>query len=287
MLSTSPTLPNVRPAMISLMAAITIAGVCCAATAAQAPPAPERAQADLTGYWTQGLSRGLPISDGEEPADSKVIKAVITVRKGKIQNLTNDNTLIARSGDNLPVYKPEFWGKVQDLDFRGNKEDPSTHCMPPGVPRMGPPLRIIQTPQEVIFFYPGQASHHDFRMIHTDGRPHNPANLLDDSWNGDSVGRWDGDTQVVETMGLSEDSWLTAYGTCHSDALKVTERFRREGNQLNYSVTVEDPKVLLKPWVTQTMLRPLPINAGEAALAETLPCSERDSDHIVGPEREG
>jgi len=72
----------------SLITAMTIAWVCCAAApaqapAAQAPPAANGAHADLTGYWTQGLNGGLPISKDNEPADSKVIKAVITVRKGR------------------------------------------------------------------------------------------------------------------------------------------------------------------------------------------------------------
>lgn len=254
------------------------------------PPSVSPPGVDLTGYWGEGFGGfgggffgGGP---GGAPPDPNVIKQVFPVRKGQIQNLTNDNTLRQRADDDVPLYKPQYWAKVQDLDFRGNQEDPSIHCKSPGVPRLGPPSRIIQTPFDVILFYPGGFSHHDFRIVPTDGRKHNAENLLDGSWNGDAIGTWEGDTLVVETLGLIEESWLGAPGYFHSENLKVVERFRRQGTSLDYTVTVEDPTVLMQPWVTHRTLRALPPQAGNA-LAETPPCSERDSAHIVGPQREG
>ena len=80
-----------------------------------------------------------------------------------------------RADPNKPLYKPEFWEKVQKLDQNGNAEDPSFGCMPGGVPRMGPPAKIVQTPKELIFLYVSPAAGgwgDTYRVIPTDNRPH-------------------------------------------------------------------------------------------------------------------
>jgi hypothetical protein len=97
------------------------------------------------------------------------------------------------------------------------------------------------------------------------------------------VGRWDGDTLVVETLGFNEESWLGWPGWIHSYEMKVIERFRREGNVLVYDVTVEDP-YLVQPWVMDTRRIALNTNP-EARFIEDLPCFERDAPHIVTKER--
>src|SRR5262252_890633 len=114
-------------------------------------------------------------------------------------------TLLRRMGSNKPIYKPQYWKRVKDFDANSNEEDPSNNCMPAGVPRMGVPSYIAQTPTYLIFIYPGQggliATATSYRMIPTDGRKHTNLEDLDGTWNGESIGHWEGDTMVVDTIG--------------------------------------------------------------------------------------
>ena len=113
------------------------------------------------------------------------------------------------------------------------------------------PLQIIQTKDLVAILY---EVHHAFRIIPTDGRPH-PEDL-EPSFNGDSVGRWDGDTLVVDVVGFNEKTWLAGVGTIHSDKLHVTERYTRDtADTILYDVTVEDPEMLTKPWHEHEIFR--------------------------------
>jgi hypothetical protein len=167
-------------------------------------------------------------------------------------NETADGEFTDRLDANRPVYKPEYWDKVQDLDYNTNTKDPLWTCMPRGVPRMGPPSQIIQTGKYVLFFYAGASTTvptTEFRIIPIDGRGHDPVRAKDISYFGDPVGRWDGDTLVVESVGFNDETWFARGGFFHSYDMKVTERLRREGNKIHYQVTVEDPTVLLQPWV--------------------------------------
>lgn len=128
----------------------------------------------------------------------------------------------------------------------------STDCVPLGVPQsfVTPyPFQIVQTPKLVvmIFEYPNT-----FRIIPTDGRPHPPD--PDPTWMGDAIGRWDGDTLVVDTVGFNDKTEVSGYR--HTDALHVIERFRRVDGGLQYDVTVEDPNVFASPWVLPTRVLP-------------------------------
>jgi hypothetical protein len=122
-----------------------------------------------------------------------------------------------------------------------------TKCFPPGVPRiyLQPfPLQIVQTPKEVIILYEYD---HTVRHVFTDGRKH-PEDLTP-TYMGDSIGRWDGDTFVVDTVGFNEKTWLDRIGHSHSDQLHVIERFQRVNlNDLELDVSMEDPKALATPW---------------------------------------
>jgi len=235
---------------------------------------------DLTGVWNGGVAGGLQVT-GSDP-----LAAFLPARDGDIINFERDNALIRRANPNKPIYRPEFWEKVQKLDQNGNEEDPSFGCMPAGLPRMGPPAKIVQAPRELIFLYvaAGATGGGDpYRVIPTDGRTHTPLQELDGTWRGESIGHWEDDTLVVDTIGFNDTSWLDIGGYFHSENLHVVERFRRDGSTLTWQVTVEDPDVLLKPWVwtTRTVrLNPDP----KAMLAETLPCSERDLSHLVNKE---
>jgi hypothetical protein len=145
-------------------------------------------------------------------------------------------------------------------ESRDHVDDPYGYCLPPGVPRMdfsGGPFKVLQTPGVTAFLYETLVGM-IFRQVFTDGRPL-PASG-EPSWLGYSVGRWDGDTFVVDTNGLKDGGWLdTKKGRPHSDALRVTERFRRtDFGHMDLMITIDDPKAYLKPWTVKTTLNLLP-----------------------------
>lgn len=136
--------------------------------------------------------------------------------------------------------------------------DPLYHdCTPPGLPRiyLHPfPMQIVQTTGEVIFLFEYDSIRH---QIFTDGRAHDTA--LGPLWMGDSIGHWEGDTLVADTVNFNEKTWLDRIGHPHSDALHVVERIRRiDQNHLTDDITIEDSKAYTKPWTThiEFLLRP-------------------------------
>ena len=127
------------------------------------------------------------------------------------------------------------------------KNHPVSKCLPPGVPlsyTAGAPFKIVQTPDLVVMLYEYSNS---FRQVFMDGRalPRDPQ----PTWVGYSVGRWDGDTLVVETAGFNDKTWLDGIGHPHTEALRVTERIRRRDfGHLEMQMTIDDPKAYEKPW---------------------------------------
>jgi hypothetical protein len=234
---------------------------------------------DLSGIWIGRA--GANFVDSEDP-----LAANLASRDGTLLNFERDNALIRRSDPNKPLYKPEFWEKVQKLDQDGNNADPSFGCMPAGVPRMGPPAKIVQTPKEIVFLYiagGAQGQGDSYRVIPTDGRAHTPLDDLDGTWKGESIGHWEGETFVVDTIGFTDASWLDITGYFHSENMHVVERLHRDGDTLTWQATVDDPDVLIRPWVMS--MRTLRLNPDpKAMLAETLPCVERDLSHLVTKE---
>jgi hypothetical protein len=159
-----------------------------------------------------------------------------------------------------------------------NKDDPDGHCQPLGLVKMHLhpyPRKMIQIPGLLLILFERNT---EYRQIFTDGRP-----LPEDpqpNFNGYSVGKWDGDTLVVESIGFKDGLWLDISGTPLTDAAKVTERFRRPNfGDLKIEVTVDDPKAYTKPWsiqVNQTM-------ALDTDMLEFV-CKENEKDvpHLVG-----
>jgi len=151
------------------------------------------------------------------------------------------------------LYKPEFAEKAKALS---DKDDPALWCIPSifgPTPLVGNGLvgEIVQTPKVMIQLV---ETYHGFRVIPTDGRPHRddvvPSNR------GDAVGRWEGDTLVVDVTNFSERNWFHHHGdvSFHSDALHMIERYRLlDGDTLEINVTAEDPKVLTGPWTAPTV----------------------------------
>jgi hypothetical protein len=170
----------------------------------------------------------------------------------------------SRFGPNRPLYRPEHWDKVIYLDMWTNREDPIMTCQPMGIPRQGAPGRIFQTLDDITLIYTrggdGGGGYPDFRIIATDGREVNERQVIQTMYTGHSVGHWEGDTLVIESVGFTPATWLARGGFFHSEDMRVTERFTRQGNQMLYETTVEDPQVLLQPWE----LNPLLLTAGGA-----------------------
>ena len=167
-----------------------------------------------------------------------------------------------------PRYKPEFQARVKTLDANQVKEDSILRCEPPGVPRIGPPAKIVQTRREILFLY-DDANGSFFRIIPIDGRPHRKD--LPPSYLGDAIGRWDGDTLVVETVNFNEDTWLTDDGAFHTKDLKVIERFRRVGDTIEYQATANDPAVLAEPWSPPART----LKLTDVELEESARCEDR------------
>jgi hypothetical protein len=161
--------------------------------------------------------------------------------------------------------------------FRQNSvkkaDSSSARCLPQGLPRTDinsyAPFKIIQTPGVIAVLYEVDNTH---RQIYTDGRP-----LPKDpqpAWGGYSIGRWDGDTLIVNATGFNDRTWLDSGGHPHSDALRVEERFhRRDFGHMDLTVTVDDPTMYTRPFT---------INVTEVLLPDTdileSVCNENEKD---------
>ncbi len=173
-----------------------------------------------------------------------------------------------------PKYKPEFLAKIEDLSKHQVDTDPVLRCKAPGLPRIGPPDKIVQQAGQVVFLY-DDVSGSFWRIVPTDGRKHRED--ADPSYLGDAIGHWEGDALVVETTSFNEDSWLTDNGAFHTDELRVVERLTRNGSTMEWQATVYDPKVLLEPW----KVRPRKMTLSGKELQEPVPCVEQDLSHVV------
>jgi len=202
-------------------------------------PAPRAAtgKPDLSGVWQVAPT---PVEEmkrlfGDLSADSALGDNSSAFSKYMI------NILIDFKPGETPL-RPEFADLVRQ---RAKEESPLIHCLPIGIPvdeLLPGPFKIIQTPGLILI---RNEFENTFRQIYTDGRkpPADPEPL----WLGYSVGRWDGDTLQVDTVGFNDKSWLDGVGHPHSEALHVTERFhRRDFGHLDVEVTIDDPKVYTK-----------------------------------------
>jgi len=145
-------------------------------------------------------------------------------------------------GDAMPPALPETLQRMRALNV---KDDPQAHCLPIVWPRGNPyPFRLVETPTH---FFILEEAMHGFRQIFVDGRSH-PADV-EPSWMGHSVGRWDGDTLVVDTVGYNDLSWLDGQGHLHSDRMHTIERFtRRDLGSMAIEFTVDDLGAYARPF---------------------------------------
>jgi hypothetical protein len=154
-----------------------------------------------------------------------------------------------------PAYVPAMQKVYEGRKVISGKGDPEKLCLPNGVVRIEPlPYKIVQTPKLVVVLSEGNT--HSYRRIFTDGRPHN-LELEPNTWNGDSIGRWEGNSLVVDTVGFNDTTWLDSTGKPHSEALHVIERYRRRDlNHLEIGYTLDDPQAFTKAYTfTRTFRR--------------------------------
>jgi hypothetical protein len=251
--------------------------------AAKKVPTPhlQNGHADLSGFW-QPAGWGYAVTQGTLSKDGKTY---FTQRAGEgpVQPPKKVAELKRRlEGANLPPYKSEFIDKVKYLGEHQSHEDPAFKCAPKGFPRVGPPTEIVQISDEIVFLYDtvNSSEQNAFRVISTDGREHDPT--LNPSYYGDSIGRWEGNTMVIDVTNFVDDTWLSQNGTIHSDAMHVIEKLTREGNVITWEVSIDDPKMFEKPWIiTRHLVHGL---KGGHALEES-PCVEHDYGHLTNDDR--
>jgi hypothetical protein len=227
---------------------------------------------DFSGVWVRDGGGGVPGGGGRRQPDGSV--CILCPPEPPPGASAPAAQARARLAPERPKYKPEFHAKVKDLDDRQVEMDPALRCGNPGLPRIGAPDAIVQTPGQIVFLY-NDLSGAAFRMIPTDGRPHRQD--AEETYLGDSVGKWQGDTLVIEAVKFVEDTWLIDDGAFHTPDLRVVETLRFEGDRLHYQATAHDPAVLVEPW----QMRPRVLRRSDRPLHEPIPCIERDIDHVV------
>ena len=160
-----------------------------------------------------------------------------------------------------------------------SKDDPTGRCIPGGVPRSTAvpyPFKILNTPSQIVVVL--YEAVHAYRQIFTDGRPlpkdPNP------NWLGYSIGRWEGDTFIVESAGFNDNVWLDNNGHPATESLRVTERFRRKDfGHMSIEITIDDPKAYTKPW---NVTLPLILQPDTEMLEYICPENEKDYQRLVG-----
>jgi hypothetical protein len=172
----------------------------------------------------------------------------------------------SRFGPSRPIYKPEFWDKIQEMDQWTNRDDPVMTCQPLGIPRQGTPTRIIQTATDILFFYNEYSDYgggnYEYRDIPTDGRKR--PDTVEAYYFGLSIGKWEGDTLVIDSTNFVDTTWFGRGGLFHSADLHIIEKLTRKGDEILYQMTVEDPDVLIEPWVMPDKI--LRVRQGQPAI---------------------
>jgi len=159
-----------------------------------------------------------------------------------------------------------------------SKDNPDANCLPIGFMQLhthSQPRKMVQTKDDLVIMY---EANYGLRQIFTDGRPL-PANDPQPWWYGYSVGKWDGDTLVVETIGFRDDGWLDVPGSPFTSAARITERFRRVNyGRLEIDITIDDSKAYTRPWTVRVNQRLTP---GDEPIEFICNENERSSKHYV------
>lgn len=220
--------------------------------------------APIAGQWVNHPTRGLPRTADGTPdlaaptprtPDGRVDLSGIWLSErpkgtpGGIEGIVAPKYMINIMADLKPGEAPlQPWAEALFKQRGANllRDNPMIRCLPAGVPRLDAythPYKIVQTPELIVVLYESQTT---FRQIFVDGRalPKDP----EPSWMGYSVGRWDGDVLVVETAGFNDQTWLDGLGHPHTEAMRLTERFRRVNlGRMDIEIVIDDPKAYTRP----------------------------------------
>ena len=220
---------------------------------------------DLTGVWQGGSTQR---GNWEEANGGTGVGGTGRNPTAPVVLSSNDRP----AGREGAPYQDWAAKKVLEAYNRRGIDDPAGHCLPGGVPRsviLGLfPQQFVQTPKQIIILYEYM---HTFRVIPIGGT--HPDDFIP-SYMGNSVAHWEGDTLVVDAIGFNDKTWLSGTGSFHSEDLHITERYTRvDKDRIDYEVTMEDPKVLTKPWklTSSLMLR-------EGTRLEEYICAENNLD---------
>ena len=236
----------------------------------QAGPPPRTAdgKVDLSGVWETNQGRR-----GRGPAP---------VAAEGTGELPPSGSIFGNIGDLIQggaPYQPWAAELVKKRMADNSKDNPDAHCLPMGLMQMTShpfPKKIIQTPTQVTLIYEGSGT--TVREVFLDGRALPKAEDVEPWWNGYSVGRWEGDTLVVETTGFMDDGWLDVRGSPLTSGARMTERFRRPTyGSLAIEVTIDDPKAYTKPFTATVNNHLLP----DTQLIEFV-CIDKSAQHYVG-----
>ena len=166
---------------------------------------------------------------------------------------------------------------LRERAANNSKDAPGAHCLTRGVTAAGAlfPYKLVQTPTLLVMLFEDDIPSH--RQVFLDGRGHpkdpNP------SWMGHSIGRWEGDVLVIDTLGFNDRSWLDPQGHPHTEKMRVTERLRRPDlGHLEIEFTIDDPGAYKKPW---TMKRIADLDPGDEVV-EYVCENNKDPEHMVG-----
>jgi hypothetical protein len=236
------------------LAALLAATAWSVAAVAQVPKSVDRSNVprtadgkpDLTGVWQGGSTQpgaweeangGLGVGGSGRDPNAAVVGS------------SNDRP----AGREGAPYQDWAAKKVLEAFNRRGIDDPTSRCLPAGIPRtvmLGLfPQQFIETPGQLAILYEYMST---FRVIPF--ATQHPDDMLP-SYMGNSIARWDGDTLVVDITGFNDKTWLAGTGTFHSDALHIVERYTRVSkDRMDYEVTMEDPQVLTKPWSLRSSL---------------------------------
>jgi hypothetical protein len=187
-------------------------------------------------------------------------------------------TNISRRAGVEPPFLPAAKALFDERQANQGRDRPAGFCLPHGVPDAmlvpGYPWKIVQTPGLTVILFENFT---DFRQIFTDGRTH-PAER-GPTWFGYSVGRWEGDVFVVESVGFNGKTWLDDGGHPTSEAMRVTERFRRlDFGRMEIDFTFDDPKMYARPWSVTVPFDLLP----DTEIIENICENERDQKILKG-----
>ena len=211
-------------------------------------PAPRTADGkpDFSGNWIRGDGQLGPAGGGTlpGPAPSFTVGPPVSTFRDVGANLKGGLPLLPWAADLVKARRAE-----------NSKDNPDAHCLPMGLMQFhnhGQPRKVIQTSGLIVIAY---EANYGLRYIFMDGRTL-PGKDAEPWWYGYSVGKWEGDTLVVETTGFKDGGWLDIIGNPLTDAAKLTERFRRPTfGTLEIDVTIDDPKAYTKPWTVRVNQR--------------------------------